>query len=810
MHRRRGGAWRAAAVAFAAAALSVVATPLYAQQDEPKLDRLLREKVERVEQSLDDDAPVKVIVTVRKGARRGLIQKLMAHGATRVNADFTVIDATAAELSPRQLRRLARDRDVVSVAVDADVQPTGVASTLTGTPLNGNYSLSSTLGLRTVAATSTTKAFQQGNAAGYTGAIDTDVQQYYPTTSRSTSAQIEADQDPDPDDGYQYALIRFDNLFGPGANQIPVGSTILSASLTLSHLADGNASASASLHQMLVDWSGSSTWNSLSVSGAGIQFNNVEARSAADATVSNLANQSAKVFSGAGMTAAVQAWANGQPNRGWVIRQTEDNGWIIRSSETSTLSNSPLLSVTYRAPVEMTALTGSGVTVAVVDSGLFEDGGGTTRIKTTRDFTSGSANPPHSTAPSDGYGHGTHVGNLIGGNKSEVLGVAPGVQFVSLKALNSLGVGSTSHVINAIQWAIANRVAYGIDVLNLSIGHPIYEPAASDPLVQAVEAAVRAGITVVVAAGNMGMNPQTFQVGYAGISSPGNAPSAITVGSQRTLSTNTRQDDLVSDFSSRGPTWFDAFAKPDLVAPGQFVASAATTSQTLYSVLPTLRASYGGRAYLNLSGTSMATGVVSGTVALMIERSKATFGVRPSSHAIKAMLMRSAIPLSNASGQRYDVLTQGAGSLNPLGATQLAGSLDPRVPVNSGWVTSAVLPQTTVDGQTIGWNDNIVWGTKVLWGLSLDSRLTAWNDNIVWGTNDNIVWGTSLMSYTLNDNIVWGTNTSWTDNIVWGTNDNIVWGTSNDNVVWGTRDYLCSGSNDNIVWGTTTLATSNP
>jgi subtilisin family serine protease len=798
---RRG--WRAWAIAAAAALITIAAQPVWAQDDRDgkKLDRHLRQAIE---QGADEDAPAHVIVTVRPGARRGLVQKLRAHGAT-VSADFTVIDASAAQLTPRQMRRLARDPDVVSISVDADVRADGVAATISGSPLNGGYSLRSALGLRTVTATTTTRSFQQGNAA-YTGTVDTEVRQSSPTTTRNSSAQMEADND--LSSGYQWTLIRFDNIFGSGASQIPPGSTITSATLTLQHLADGSSSASASLRRMLADWTGSSTWNSLAVSGPGLQFDNIEALATGDATVSNLAIAGAKVFSGAALTATVQAWSNGQPNYGWVVWQNHDNGWIMRSSEDGTVANRPLLTVTYRAPVETTTLTGNGVTIAVVDSGLFEDGGGTTRIKTTRDFTTGLTNPPHRTSPLDGYGHGTHVAGLIGGNKAEVLGVAPGSQLVSLRALNDFGVGSTSHVINAIQWAIANRQLYGIDVLNLSLGHPIYEPAASDPLVQAVEAAVRAGITVVVAAGNMGMNPATGQVGYAGISSPGNAPSAITVGSSRTMGTTTRQDDLVSDFSSRGPTWFDAFAKPDVVAPGQFLASAATTAQVLYGMLPMLRApSYGGRAYLHLSGTSMAAGVVSGTVALMIEQSKASFGVRPSSHAIKAMLQRSAIPLSNTAGERYDVLTQGAGSLNALGAAQLAAALDPRVAVGSNWVSAAIPLTTAIDGQTIGWNDNIVWGTNILWGDSLDTRLTAWSDNIVWGTSDNIVWGTSLPSRTLSDNIVWGTSYAWTDNIVWGTSDNIVWGTSNDNVVWGTRDYLCSGSNDNIVWGTSFLAT---
>src|SRR5205085_2741666 len=83
-------------------------------------------------------------------------------------------------------------------------------------------------------------------------------------------------------------------------------------------------------------------------------------------------------------------------------------------------------------------------------------------------------------------------------------------------------------------------------------------PAADDPLVQAVEAASRAGIIVVVSAGNVGVNPATNQVGYGGILVPGNAPSAFTVASAKTHGTVDPDDDLVANYSSRGPAWHDA------------------------------------------------------------------------------------------------------------------------------------------------------------------------------------------------------------------------------------------------------------
>src|SRR5204863_8501580 len=130
------------------------------------------------------------------------------------------------------------------------------------------------------------------------------------------------------------------------------------------------------------------------------------------------------------------------------------------------------------------------------------------------------------------------------------------------------GQGSTANVVRAIEFAIANKDLLGINVLNLSLGHPIYEPAATDPLVQAVEHATRKGIVVVVSAGNFGVSKTTGLPGYAGIASPGNAPSALTTGAARTFNTVTRLDDRVAPLSSRGPTRDGGCAKPHVIAAG--------------------------------------------------------------------------------------------------------------------------------------------------------------------------------------------------------------------------------------------------
>ena len=154
--------------------------------------------------------------------------------------------------------------------------------------------------------------------------------------------------------------------------------------------------------------------------------------------------------------------------------------------------------------------TGRGIGVAVIDSGLEMSSEFEGRVTAFYDFTRGGIR----TYPYDDYGHGTHIASTIGGSGArsssrDYRGLAPNVRFTILKVLDKNGAGWTSDVIRAIDFAVTHRAALRIDVINLSLGHPIYEPAGSDPLVQAVERAVRAGVVVVAAAGNVGKNPET-------------------------------------------------------------------------------------------------------------------------------------------------------------------------------------------------------------------------------------------------------------------------------------------------------------
>ena len=164
----------------------------------------------------------------------------------------------------------------------------------------------------------------------------------------------------------------------------------------------------------------------------------------------------------------------------------------------------------------------------------------------------------------------------------------------------------TSDVIAGIDWVIANRQRYNIQVINLSLGHPAMESAATDPLCQAVARAVTVtvGIVVVASAGNAGHTADGRTV-LGGISSPGDSPYAITVGATNAHGTASRADDTLATYSSRGPTRFDFAMKPDLVAPGNRVVGPEAPNSWIASTYPAFHVSGTGANSLALSGTSM-------------------------------------------------------------------------------------------------------------------------------------------------------------------------------------------------------------
>ena len=227
-------------------------------------------------------------------------------------------------------------------------------------------------------------------------------------------------------------------------------------------------------------------------------------------------------------------------------------------------------------------LDGSGIGVVVIDSGVtnrtdFNSAGSSaSRVVYNENFVQSS------NTASDQFGHGTHVAGIIAGNGNQSTGanytktfkgLAPNANIINLRVLDGNGKGYDSDVITAIQRAISLKSTYNIRVINLSLGRPIWESYQLDPVCQAAEAAWKAGIVVVVSAGNSGRDNSQGTNGYGTITAPGNDPYVITVGAMKTMVTPDRSDDQIASYSSKGPTQIDHIVKPDLLAPGNMIAS---------------------------------------------------------------------------------------------------------------------------------------------------------------------------------------------------------------------------------------------
>jgi serine protease AprX len=325
------------------------------------------------------------------------------------------------------------------------------------------------------------------------------------------------------------------------------------------------------------------------------------------------------------------------------------------------------------------------------------------------------ANPTASAAPPetsvDPYGHGTHVAGIMVGNGSHsdgrMAGVAPEATLISVRVLDGVGSGLASDVLAGLQWIQDHKTEYGIRVVNLSLGHPVVEPLADDPLVQAVDALWDSGIVVVCSAGNRGRS------GHVTITSPCNSRKVITVGATNDSHTGPIADDKIATYSSRGPTTFDLVAKPDLVAPGNRIVSLRSAGSLMDTTLPDRRVAADPslpalQEYFEMSGTSMASPMVAATAALMLEQDPS---LNPGS--VKARLMMSA-----RKAKFGDPLVSGAGYLDILGA------------LRAPWVVAdapspLAVPQIE-EGQISFEN------TAVLWGNDAFSLRALWEDSVGW------------------------------------------------------------------------------
>src|SRR5437764_901739 len=357
-------------------------------------------------------------------------------------------------------------------------------------------------------------------------------------------------------------------------------------------------------------------------------------------------------------------------------------------------------------------LDGTGITIAVLDSGVdpnhvaFLDHSNNRRVLFSRDFTGeGRTDDP--------YGHGTHVASIAAGNgrisNAQYTGIAPNANLINLRVLGATGTGSTSTILSALDWVITNRALYNIRVVTLSLGAPAVESYHTDPICRAIRRLVDAGIVVVAAAGNNGIN-KAGQKSYGQVHCPGNEPSAITVGATNTFGTDQRSDDGIASYSSRGPTrsfWtdtlsvkhFDNLIKPEIVAPGNKLIYAEARRNYLVTHNPTLDAGVSPvdeRKMMYLNGTSMAAPVVAGAAALLFQ---ANPNLTP--NLIKVLLMYTAQPLAG-----FNMLEQGTGEISIEGAVRVARlvrtDLSSNTPLGASLLTTTNPPisQTTIAGET--------------------------------------------------------------------------------------------------------------
>ncbi len=275
-------------------------------------------------------------------------------------------------------------------------------------------------------------------------------------------------------------------------------------------------------------------------------------------------------------------------------------------------------------------IDGRGVTVAVLDSGLWDkswlidnDVKGF-RVRAQYDVVRSRTDSTYRNETlvkgkyqqdiNDDSGHGSHVTSIILSNgktsSGAYNGVAPGVDLVAVRAFDANGRATYADVIAALDWIVAKKSLFNIRVLNLSFSAPVRSHYWQDPLNQAVMAAWKAGIVVVASAGNTGPKPMT-------IGAPGNVPYIITVGAMTDNNTSSTGDNTLASFSAAGPTT-DGFVKPELVAPGGRMLGLMEPNDRLATQHPEFIEPKDGEYFL-MSGTFQATGVVSGVAALILQ-----------------------------------------------------------------------------------------------------------------------------------------------------------------------------------------------
>jgi subtilisin family serine protease len=327
-----------------------------------------------------------------------------------------------------------------------------------------------------------------------------------------------------------------------------------------------------------------------------------------------------------------------------VVTESRTAGWETRdktnNSSMDNINSKIINSIVYWNR----GYTGEGVTVALIDTGVVLVNGlrGDGKVVNGPDLSFDGPNEEQRYL--DLYGHGTHMAGIIAGRDDgapsdpssgsagrNFFGVAPDAQILNIKVGDAIGSSDVSQVIAALNWIVDHRNDAGMNVrvINLAYGIDAATDYQVDGLAYAVEAAWRAGIVVVVAAGNDG-NDQALR-------NPAFDPYVLAVGAVDTKGTQSTNDDTVPTFSNCGTE----SRSVDVLAPGVSVIGLRDPGSLADYFFPEARV---GERFFRGTGTSQAAAIVSGAAALLIEQ-------RPdlTPDQVKALFISTARPIPGAS-----------------------------------------------------------------------------------------------------------------------------------------------------------------
>lgn len=353
-------------------------------------------------------------------------------------------------------------------------------------------------------------------------------------------------------------------------------------------------------------------------------------------------------------------------------------------------------------------ITGAGVGIAIIDSGITADAD-LEHLVFARTFNDNANNTD------DYYGHGTHIAGIIAGNGHDsggvYRGIAPDVHLINIKISDENGMAYESDTVEAMQWILENKDQYNIRVVNLSVQSSTPASYHQSPLDAAAEILWFNGIAVVASAGNKG---GSFNPLHA---PPGNDPFLITVGASDEKGDAHRKNDSIAHFSPFGMTQ-DGFLKPEIIAPGVNIVSVLShSSEWIYSHPD--RVIFG--QYFRLSGTSMSVPMVSAAIALLLQDEP---NLNPDQ--VKFRLMATASRIGK--GKYLDVLALINGTTT---ATANTGTMVSALlwtgddPPNWGSVNWGSVNWGSVNWGSVNWG-SVNWGS-VNWG-SVNWGSVFWED----------------------------------------------------------------------------------